>query len=494
MADPRGFLKVDRQISTPRPVYERVKDYAEVYEPLPPESVRAQASRCMDCGVPFCHTGCPLGNLIPDWNELVHRNRWKEALIELHSTNNFPEFTGKTCPAPCEASCVLTINQPAVTIKQIEQAIVDRGWAEGWIRPEPPEVLTGKRVAIVGSGPAGLAAAQQLRRVGHHVEVFERDDRPGGLLVYGIPDFKMSKKYVKRRIEQLEAEGVVFHLNAHVGTGIPAEDIVRNFDAVLLAVGSTCSRDLDVPGRELAGIERAMPFLTQQNKRCFGDDLTESAITATGKNVVIIGGGDTAADCLGTCHRQGCKSVAQLDYNPRPPEHANPTTPWPLWPKILRMTSAHEEGGMRMWQMMTREFIGDANGHVREVLAVRVQQKMEDGQRVFEEIPGSEVRLPCELVLLAIGFTGPEAPLAQAFDLELDDEGNLPATGNYMTSRPGVFTAGDCRIGASLVVWAIAEGREAARAVDEYLMKRPSPLKARDASPLEARSIKGRWT
>jgi glutamate synthase (NADPH) small chain len=484
MADPRGFLNIEQQKLTPRPVHQRIKDYRDLYHPMPAESVRAQASRCMDCGIPFCHTGCPLGNLIPDWNELVHRNRWEEALRALHDTNNFPEFTGKTCPAPCESSCVLALSGAAVTIKNIELAIVDKGWEMGWIKPMPPEIETGKRVAIIGSGPAGLAAAQQLRRVGHAVTVYERDERPGGLMTYGIPDFKMTKDYVARRVEQMTGEGVQFICNAEVGRTIDPGEVRAKNDAVLLAVGATRPRGLDIPGSRLKGVEMAMPFLTQQNRRTQGTMFNGEAIVATGKNVIIIGGGDTAADCLGTCHRQQARSILQLDYNPRPPENENPDTPWPLWPKILRVSPAHEEGGKRDWQIKTKQFVGDERGHVKELHAVRVHQYFDEaGDRQFEEIHGTELIFPCELALLAIGFSGPEAGLAKAFGLTLS--GVLRCDSKYMTSEPGIFAAGDCRRGQSIVVWAIAEGREAARHVDEYLMNRPSRLRARDHSPLE---------
>ncbi|MGL6096458.1 MAG: glutamate synthase subunit beta, partial [Fimbriiglobus sp.] len=409
MADPRGFLQIDPQKPMPRPVHKRTKDYDELYQPMPPEGVRAQATRCMDCGIPFCHTGCPLGNLIPDWNDLVHRDRWKEALSALHDTNNFPEFTGKTCPAPCESSCVLALNETAVTIKTIECAIVDRGWEEGWIVPVPPWKETGKTVAVIGSGPAGMAAAQQLRRAGHTVSVYERDDRLGGLMTYGIPDFKMAKNYVDRRVKQMEAEGVAFHTGADVGGKIDPAQLAAKYNAVLLTVGATRPRDLDIAGREVKGVEFAMPYLTQQNRRVAGLPITEEPILATGKNVIIIGGGDTAADCLGTCHRQGAKSALQLDYNPRPPENHNPDTPWPLWPKILRMSPAHEEGGKRDWQIKTTKFVADDHGRLKSLNAVRVKQYFDEaGERQFQEVVGTELVFPAELVLLAIGFTGPE--------------------------------------------------------------------------------------
>ncbi|AMV25361.1 Glutamate synthase [NADPH] small chain [Gemmata sp. SH-PL17] len=481
MADPRGFLNVEPQKPTPRPVHLRIRDYDELYQEMPVESTRAQATRCMDCGIPFCHTGCPLGNRIPDWNDLVHRNRWKEALAALHDTNNFPEFTGKTCPAPCEASCVLALNGTAVTIKTIEQAIVDRGWEQGWIVAEPPRHETGKSVGVVGSGPAGLAAAQQLRRAGHAVTVYERADRAGGLLTYGIPDFKMSKEYVTRRVDQLRAEGIEFVLNADVGGAIDPQELRRKHDALLLTVGATKPRELPIPGRNLKGVVQAMTFLTAQNRRGFGDALDAETITATGKNVIIIGGGDTASDCLGTCHRQGAKSVLQLDYNPCPPEDMNPETPWPLWPKILRITPAHEEGGKRDWQIKTQHFAGDDQGRVTELHAVRIHHYYDkEGERQFEELHGSELVFPCDLVLLAIGFAGPEQSLPERLGLALTTNGAIRSDSKYATSVPGVFAAGDCRRGQSLVVWAIAEGREAARHIDETLTGRPSRLRGRD--------------
>ncbi len=486
MADPRGFLNIEPQKLMPRPVHKRTKDYDELYQPMPDEGVRAQATRCMDCGIPFCHTGCPLGNLIPDWNDLVHRDRWEEALKALHDTNNFPEFTGKTCPAPCEASCVLAIGGLAVTIKNIECAIVDKGWEMGWIRPQPPAKETGKHVSIVGSGPAGLAAAQQLRRAGHRVTVYERDDRLGGLMTYGIPDFKMAKGYVDQRIAQMEAEGVKFVTRAEVGRNVGVGELQSTSDAILLTVGATKPRDLRIPGRELKGIELAMPFLTQQNRRVAGLEVVGEPILATGKNVIIIGGGDTAADCLGTCHRQGAKSVLQLDYNPRPPDNVNPETPWPLWPKILRMSPAHEEGGKRDWQIKTKHFAGDEHGRVKELHGVRVYQYFDDnGERQFEEMHGSDIAFPCDLVLLAIGFSGPETDLSTAFGLKLTENGAIQSDRRYQTSQPGIYAAGDCRRGQSIVVWAIAEGREAARNIDEYLTGKLSHLAARDRSPLK---------
>ncbi|MCL6506659.1 MAG: glutamate synthase subunit beta [Bryobacteraceae bacterium] len=468
-----GFKEYARETPQRRPVAERINDWFEVYLDFPQEKVRIQGARCMDCGVPFCHTGCPLNNIIPDWNDLVWRDRWREAIRMLHATNNFPEFTGRICPAPCEAACVLGINEPPVTIKAIERAIIDRAWKEGWIRPEPPEVRTGKRVAIIGSGPAGLAAAQQLNRAGHWVTVFEKADRIGGLLRYGIPDFKMEKHHIDRRLEQLTAEGVRFVTRAHVGRNVPVEDLRKEFDAILIAVGAEQPRDLRVPGRELKGIHFAMDFLPQQNKRNAGDtDLAADPtrcpepILATGKRVVIIGGGDTGADCLGTCHRQKALSVHQFEILPRPPEQRSPTTPWPLWPLQLRSESSHEEGGIREWSVSTTAFSGDETGHVRKLHAVRVGPPPK-----FEPIPGTEFSMDVDLVLLAMGFLGPvKRDVLEPLGVELDARGNVKTDENYMSSVPGIFAAGDARRGQSLVVWAISEGRHAARGIDRWLM------------------------
>jgi glutamate synthase (NADPH/NADH) small chain len=458
-----GFKEYGREVPERRPIEVRVNDYFEVYQPFPDESVRTQAARCMDCGIPFCHTGCPVNNIIPDWNDLVYHDDWKEAIRVLHSTNNFPEFTGRICPAPCEAACVLGINEPPVTIKVIEKMIVERAWKEGWIKPEPPSVRTGKRVAVVGSGPAGLAAAQQLNRAGHLVTLFEKADRIGGLLRYGIPDFKMEKGILDRRIEQMTAEGVRFETGAHVGQSIPAADLQKEFDAILLTGGAENPRDLKVRGRDLKGIHFAMEFLPQQNKRNAGDDVPEQ-ILATGKNVVIIGGGDTGADCLGTCHRQKAKSVLQFEIMPMPPQERAPSTPWPLWPLQLRSESSHEEGGLRDWAVATTSFTG-RNGRVKKLHAIRVGAPPQ-----FEVMPGTEFAVDADLVLLALGFTGPvKQGMIEQLGLELDARGNV-ATQGYSTSAPGVFAAGDMRRGQSLVVWAISEGRSAAKAVDEYLM------------------------
>jgi glutamate synthase (NADPH) small chain len=462
-----GFLEYTRELPARRPPAERIKDWFEIYHPSAEPSLQSQAARCMDCGVPFCHTGCPLTNLIPDWNDMVYRGRWREAVRQLHATNNFPEFTGRICPAPCEASCVLGISEPPVTIKQIEKSIVDRAFEAGFIQPEAPSRRTGKRVAVVGSGPAGLAAAQQLARAGHDVTVFEKNDRIGGLLRYGIPNFKMEKHLIDRRLEQMRAEGVKFQTNAHVGHNVPVEELRRDFAAILLAGGSEQPRNLKAPGRELKGIHFAMEFLPQQNRRCEGDTVPEAeAILATGKRVVIIGGGDTGADCLGTSHRQGALSVTQFELLPKPPDTRSPSTPWPLWPMQLRVESSHEEGGIRDWSVSTVEFSGDPDGHVRQLRAVRVGPAPR-----FAPIPDTHFTLEADLVLLAMGFLGPvRNGMIEQFGVELDQRGNIATGPNYMSSVPGVFAAGDMRRGQSLVVWAIAEGRKAARAIDVYLM------------------------
>jgi glutamate synthase (NADPH/NADH) small chain len=460
-----GFLEIEREQPTRRKADERIHDWFEIYQPFPEEKQREQGARCMDCGVPFCHTGCPVNNLIPDWNDLVYYNRWEVAIRRLHSTNNFPEFTGRICPAPCEAACVLGINQPPVSIKLIEKSIVERGWNEGWIHPEPPEQSTGKRVAVVGSGPAGLAAAQQLRRAGHSVTVYEKNDRIGGLLRYGIPNFKLEKHVIDRRIEQMRAEGVNFIVNAHVGVNVPVESLTSQYEAILLCGGSEHPRDLNIPGRELKGIHFAMEFLPQQNHRNEGDTVDPSiAILATGKRVLIIGGGDTGADCLGTSHRQDAKSVHQFEIMPKPPELRAASTPWPLWPMQLRTESSHEEGGTRDWSINSIKFTGDENGNVKQLHAVRVGPPPK-----FEPIAGSEFTLDFDLVLLAMGFLGPvRSGMIESLGLALDNRGNI-ATTNYMSSVDGIFAAGDMRRGQSLVVWAISEGRKAAAAVDAYL-------------------------
>jgi glutamate synthase (NADPH/NADH) small chain len=479
MGDVRGFMKYGRKVSGKEAASERLKHYREFLTVLPQEELRKQGARCMDCGVPFCHTGCPLGNIIPDFNDLVYRDHWQEAIGRLHATNNFPEFTGRVCPAPCEAACVLGINEDPVAIKQIEVSIADRAFAEGWIVPEPPEMRTGKRVAVVGSGPAGLAAAQQLNRAGHQVTVFERADRPGGLLMYGIPDFKLEKSHVWRRVKQLEAEGVEFKCNANVGVNVSTDELTNNYDAILLCGGATQGRDLPIPGRDLKGVHFAMEFLPQQNKVNQGDSVSDQ-IRAEGKHVVVIGGGDTGSDCDGTSNRQGCKSLTQFELLPQPPDVGSypraaerpSSTPWPLWPVILRTSTSHEEGCRREWSILTKEFRGDANGHVESLVTVRIEwTKDEQGRHIFKEVEGTQEVWPCQLVLLAMGFVGPErrGPIAD-LNLEMDPRGNVKSDSNYMTSRPGVFAAGDLRRGQSLVVWAIHEGREAARAVDKYLM------------------------
>jgi glutamate synthase (NADPH/NADH) small chain len=459
-----AFLTEPRETALRRPAAERVRDWFEIYLPFPEQKLRTQASRCMDCGVPFCHNGCPLTNLIPDWNDMVARGRWHEAVRQLHATNNFPEFTGRICPAPCEASCVLGINTPAVTIKQIEKSIIDRAFDEGFIVPEPASARTGKRVAVIGSGPAGLAAAQQLARAGHDVTVFEKADRIGGLLRYGIPNFKMEKHLIDRRLEQMRAEGVRFRTGAHVGVNVAVEDLRREHHAMLLAGGAEQPRDLRIPGRELNGIHFAMEFLPQQNRRNEGDEVpAEQAILAGGKRVVIIGGGDTGADCLGTCHRQGALSVAQFELLPKPPDDRSPSTPWPLWPMQLRIEGAHEEGGTRDWSVSTVKFTGDEDGNVKQLHAVLVDARL-------QPVPGTEFSLEADLVLLAMGFLGPvRNGLVEQLGVKLDPRSNVSTGENYMSSVPGVFAAGDMRRGQSLVVWAIAEGRKAAQAIDKYL-------------------------
>ena len=467
MGKPTGFMEIDREVPSRRPVAQRVNDWFEVYQPFPDASAQQQGARCMDCGVPFCHTGCPLNNIIPDWNDMVYRDRWQQAIRRLHTTNNFPEFTGRVCPAPCESACVLGINEPPVSIKAIERTIIDHAFASGWIQPEPPAVRTGKKVAVVGSGPAGLAAAQQLARAGHLVTVFEKSDRIGGLLRYGIPDFKMEKHHIDRRMKQMEAEGVTFQTNAHVGAGIPVEEIRSNFDAILLAGGAEHPRDLKIPGRDLKGIHFAMDFLPMNNKRRAGDKIPpDQWISAEGKNVVIIGGGDTGADCLGTSHRHKAASVRQIEIMPLPPAERAGSTPWPLWPLMLRTESSHEEGGERIWSTTATRFIGDNAGNVKAIETVEVGPAPK-----FEPIKGTEQQVPADLVLLAMGFLGPvRKGMLDQLGLELDNRGNIQTTGGYMSSVEGVFAAGDMRRGQSLVVWAIAEGRKAARGIDEYLM------------------------
>lgn len=466
-----GFMEFDRLAQPYRPVDERVKDYKQVMQPWPTEPLKEQAARCMDCGIPFCHQGCPLGNLIPDWNDLVYRNQWEDAIDRLHATNNFPEFTGTLCPAPCEGSCVLGINNDPVTIKAVELTIIDKAFNEGWIKPEIAENKTGKKIAIVGSGPAGLAAAQQLARAGHDVTVFERADRIGGLMRYGIPEFKMEKNRLNRRMEQMEAEGVTFKTNAHVGDNISVEELRSDFDALLLTGGACAARDLSVEGRELKGVYQAMEYLPMQNKICEGDPKPDNFIDTKGKHVVIIGGGDTGADCLGSANRQGAASVHQLEIMPKPPAARAETNPWPQWPLIYRTASAHEEGVERVYSVSTKRFIDDGNGNLSGLELVTVEVTHKDGRMNFEEVAGSEKILPCDFAFLSMGFLGPEKPgMLKQLNVELDGRGNVIADQNWMTSEKGVFTAGDMQRGQSLIVWAIAEGRSAARGVDQFLM------------------------
>ena len=466
MADPKGFLTTPRELPARRPVHVRIHDWQEVYEPFGPGALAGQAGRCMDCGIPFCHQGCPLGNLIPEWNDLVWRDDWREASERLHATNNFPEFTGRLCPAPCEAACVLGINADAVTIKQVEVSIIDRAWDAGWVIPQAPERLSGKRVAVIGSGPAGLAAAQQLARAGHTVTVYERAARVGGLLRYGIPEFKMEKRHIDRRLAQLESEGVKFRTGVEVGVDLTAADLRRRHDVVLLAIGSTAWRELPVPGRELVGVHQAMEYLPLANQVCEGT-LPSTPIDAAGKHVVVIGGGDTGADCVGTAHRQGAASVTQLEILPRPPQARPESAPWPTYPMLYRVTSAHEEGGERVYSVSTKQFLADPEGRVRALHLVEVVAR--DGR--FEEVPGSGREIPCDLAFLAMGFTGPErGPLLEQLGVALDERGNVRRDGRYATSVPGVYVAGDAGRGQSLIVWAIAEGRAAAAAVDAHLM------------------------
>ncbi len=472
MGKPTGFKEFTRELPHKRAVGDRIKDYREFYELFPEEKVKKQASRCMDCGVPFCHTGCPLGNIIPDWNDLVYRGNWREAMDRLHATNNFPEFTGRLCPAPCEEACVLGINEPPVTIEQIEKEIVERAFASGWIKPELPQKRTGKKVAVVGSGPAGLACAQQLNRAGHLVTVFERDSRIGGLLRYGIPDFKMEKTVIDRRLKVMEAEGIVFRTGVAVGKTITAEQLKKDFDAVVLAIGATKSRDLKVPGRELSGVHFAMEFLPQQNKVVAGDKVP-GQIMATGKNVIVIGGGDTGSDCIGTSRRHGAASITNFELLAMPPKDRPAGQPWPFWPMKLRQSTSHDEGCERFFSISTKEFLGE-NGKLTGLKTVSLQFEPSNngGMPKMSEVPGSEKIWKAELVLLALGFVGPETDgIVSQFGCELDPRGNVKTDNNgYKTSVPGVFAAGDSRRGQSLIVWAISEGRECARVVDEALM------------------------
>jgi glutamate synthase (NADPH/NADH) small chain len=476
-----GFLEIQRKKHPTRAVAERLLDWREVYLPYPQGVLEGQAARCMDCGIPFCHQGCPLGNLIPDWNDLVYRDRWQAAIDRLHATNNFPEFTGRLCPAPCEGACVLGINNDPVTIKSIEVSIIERAFDEGWVIARPPRLRTGKRVAVVGSGPAGLAAADQLNRAGHWVTVFERADRIGGLLRYGIPAFKMEKRFLDRRLAIMLEEGVMFRTGCNVGVTLSVDELRRDFEAVVLAGGATAPRDLKVPGRELTGIHFAMEYLPLQNRRNEGDTVPEDRfITASGKHVIIIGGGDTGADCLGTAHRQGARSVHQLELLSRPADTRPDSNPWPLWPNIFRVSSAHEEGGERLYAVLTERFSGDENGQVKKLHAVNVEVASQNGRLEFKPIAGSELALDADLVLLAMGFLGPErGGMLDALGVRMTDRGNVWRDARWMTSVPGVFTAGDMQRGQSLIVWAIAEGRSAARGIDAFLMgssELPAPL------------------
>ncbi|HOK09074.1 MAG TPA: glutamate synthase subunit beta [Candidatus Hydrogenedens sp.] len=484
----KGFMVFQRELGSEEPIQQRIKHFREFHHSLPEEKIRQQAYRCMNCGVPFCHHGCPLGNQIPDFNDCVKDGDWKRALEILHSTNNFPEFTGRVCPAPCESSCVLGINEPPVTIEQIEYEIAERGWREGWIKPEPPEFRTGKRVAIIGSGPSGLSAGQQLNRAGHTVHIFERADEPGGLLMYGIPGFKLDKSIVWRRLNQLIDEGVVFKCSSEVGQNIPVEQILE-YDAVLFTIGSTVARtfaSMNIPGSSLSGIHTAMDFLTQSTRRLLGKKIEGKEIVATNKNVIVIGGGDTGSDCIGTSIRQGCKSVVNLEVLPRPPLERTGDNLWPQWPMILRTSSSHEEGGERLFSVMTKSFEGDAHGHVKAINLIRLEWYTdENGQKRMREIPGTEMKLPCELVILAMGFVAPETDaFLEALGLELTTTRfgkAIKTNSKYMTTHPGIFSAGDARRGQSLVVWAISEGRESARYIDEWLMGKVSYLHAKDS-------------
>ncbi len=483
MGELGGFLKHDRETPSRRPVPVRLLDWKEVYQPFDSAKLKTQAGRCMDCGIAFCLNGCPLGNLIPEWNDLVYRSDWQSAIERLHATNNFPEFTGRLCPAPCEGACVLGINSDPVTIKNVENTIIDRAWEEGWVQPVVANVKTGRKVAVIGSGPAGLAAAQQLTRAGHAVTVFERADRVGGLLRYGIPEFKMEKAVLDRRLGQMEAEGTTFVVNANVGQpgGPSVESLRADFDAIVLAGGSTAPRDLPIPGRQLGGVHSAMEYLTPSNRVQEGD-LAVSPINAAGQHVVIIGGGDTGADCLGTAHRQGAATVHQFEIMPRPSDDRATDNPWPMYPFIYKVTSAHEEGGERLYSVTTTELVGDEAGRVHTLRAHEVEQRFTDGRMSFDKVEGSDFELRADLVFLAMGFVGPERNgLLEQLGVQLDARGNVARAADYATSAPGVFVAGDMGRGQSLIVWAISEGRSCAAAVDLFLMgesQLPCPMEA----------------
>lgn len=478
-----GFMEATRELPKKRRVEERIRDYKELYLPVPEEKKREQAGRCMNCGIPFCHTGCPLGNLIPDWNDLVYNGNWKAALDELHATNNFPEFTGRLCPAPCEEACVLGINEPAVTIEEIEKSIIERGFAEGWVKPVPPASRTGKKVAVIGSGPSGLACAQQLNRAGHTVTVLERADRIGGLLRYGIPHFKMEKWVIDRRLDIMDAEGVEFKTGIEVGKDVSKADLEKDYDAVVFCGGATQSRDLPIEGRELEGVEFAMEFLPQSNSRVEGDDVMakgvwQKEILATGKDVIVIGGGDTGSDCIGTSIRQGANSVENFELMPMPPVGRPESQPWPFWPMKFRSSSSHEEGCERHYSVLTKRFLGD-NGKLTGLETINIEMETPEGggRPQLKEIEGTERTWPCQLTVLALGFMGPETgSIVAQYGCDLDPRGNVKVDENWMSSVPGFFAAGDCQRGQSLIVWAISDGRECAVSVDEYLMKKPSEL------------------
>jgi glutamate synthase (NADPH) small chain len=496
MGKPTGFMEFGRELPKKRDPKDRINDYKELYVPFSEEKVQTQASRCMDCGVPFCHNGCPLGNIIPEFNDAVYKGHWEEAAQILTSTNNFPEFTGRICPAPCEASCVLGINKPAVAIEEIEKNIIEVAFSKGYIKACPPKTRTGKKVAVIGSGPSGMAAAAQLNKAGHLVTVYERADEVGGLLRYGIPDFKLEKEVVMRRVDLMKEEGVVFQTNANVGENVKVKELLEGFDAIVLCGGSTVPRNLNIPGRDLKGVYFAMEFLSQQNKRVGGKKVevdhtgvayAHGELFATDKNVVVIGGGDTGSDCVGTSNRHGAKSITQFELMPKPPESKNPSTPWPNWPMILRTSTSHEEGAVRQWSIVSKEFIGDANGNLTGLkIAEMGWTKAEDGKLPkYEELPGTEKVIPCELALLAMGFLHPQhAGMLNDLGVEYDERGNVKANAEYQTNNPKVFTAGDMRRGQSLVVWAISEGREAARNIDLYLMG-TSNLETKDAGSFD---------